>query len=282
MMNNKIVKYLAIAAAASLILGVAPAFAQATSTNEMNASINSINSEVTNLSTIEGNESIPSQTKLDEEILAQQTILDQIITLSTNEIASVETELNDLPTFATDTKEYSLESNYMAELNSYSAYFQQESTVVANAVTLSQLETVAANIKEFRDSGYNTQIYNMVTFYLLYYDEGLISDANSRLGGVGSNLTTLDNSGLLSDPDQLNSELTQATNLIASSSALQEQAALLVLQTPLGSSTSTASSTAVSGNSTDPRTLIDQSISDIKTAYQLFIDIATDVKNQLG
>jgi hypothetical protein len=249
-----------------------------TTTSELNVNINSIDSEIDQLVNIRGDQSISSSTKESEEISTQQNILNQVITISTNEISTIQAKLNSLPTFATNSKEFSLQSNYLAELSSYSEYFTKESAVVANAVTLSQLQTVAANIKAFRDAGYNSEIYNMTTFCLLYYDADIISTAQSRLNSVLSDLATLDKAQLLLNPSELNVDANQVTQLIAKASTLHDQASQMIIELP--DSATTTTSTAFSATST-PRTLIEKSINDIKSAYGYFIQISSSIKTQL-
>jgi limonene-1,2-epoxide hydrolase len=243
---------------------------------------------------IRGDQSIATDTKITEEISAQQNILNEVIALSTNEISTLQTKLNDLTTFATDSEEYSLQSNYLAELSSYNEYFTQESAIVASASTLDQLQTVAANIKAFRDAGYNSEIYNMVTFTLLYYDAGIISTAENRLNSVGSDLDTLENQQLLSNTNPLDDEVSEAMILINKASSLHDQASGIILQALPGDSASTtpglasdtASTSSVGGSTTtsatSTRALIEKSITDIKSAYKIFIDVSTNINAQLN
>lgn len=266
----------------------------ATTTGSLNVSINSIDTELTQLMNIREDHSISSSTKVTEEISAQQDILNQVITLSTNEISALQTKLTNLPTFATDTEEYSLQSNYLAELSSYNDYFTQESAVVASASTLAQLQTVALSIKTFRDAGYNSEISNMLTFTLLYYDASIISTAENRLTSVSSDLASLEDAQLLLNPSMLDVDVSQAAGLIGKAATLHDQASALILQNwPLDYASTTASSTAitptasstatstVSTNTPDPRNLIEKSIGDVKIAYQIFIGVATSIKTQL-
>ncbi len=289
-MKNKAVLNLMISAMiATMALGAcivpvsaATATTTATTTRVLNVNINSIDTKVNQLMDIRGDQSIPNDTKTSEEIAAQQDILNEIIALSNNEISSVKTKLKNLPTFKKDSKEYSLQSNYLAELSSYSEYFAKESVVVSSTATLPQLQTVAANIKTFRDAGYNDEIYNMITFSLLYYDESIISTARNRLSSVLSDLTTLENAQLLSDSSVLDGKVGQATHLIGDASSLHDQVSQAILQPSLSDSTTTTASSTLSDNAPEQRSMLEKSITDIKDAYGFFIEISNNIRSQFA
>jgi hypothetical protein len=296
-MKQRFASYLTILVVMAVTISGAflrPALA---ATSSIDSSINSIENKVGRLMDIRGDQSISSDTKTTKEIAAQKDILNEIVTLSANEISTLQTKLNSLPDFDKDSKGYSLKSNYLAELSSYNEYFTQESAVISSAVTLSQLQTVAVSIKTFRDAGYNSEIYDMVTFTLLYYDAGIISTANNRLNSISSDLTNLENAQLLLNSSVLDDDISQAANLIDKASSLHGQASGLILWVSPENSTSTtassttdseltptASSTATSTpavDTPDPRDLIEKSISDIKSAYQIFIEVVNNIKTQL-
>ena len=286
-------------ATTSTVIGTATSTLTSTTTGPIDDNISSIESKLGQLVDIRNNQSISTDTKTIEEITAQKGILNGVVSLSMNEISALQTKLNALPVFATGSEELSLQSNYLAELSSYNEYFTQESAVIASSTTLSQLQTTAASIKTFRDSGYNSETYNMVTFTLLYYDAGIISTAKSRLSSVSSDVANLENEQLLSESSVLDNDVKLSSQLINKASSLYNQANQLILQSSLESSTSTTASSTVIASSTlnlaasatasstpataapDPRTLIEKSVSDVKDAYQIFIEIANNIKAQL-
>ncbi|MCL5224428.1 MAG: hypothetical protein M1361_02400, partial [Patescibacteria group bacterium] len=237
-MNKKAIKYLT---AAVLITAAATSVSAALAdTNSINNGITSVQNEVNNLINIRSSQSISDGTKTAQEIAAQKKVLKGVIALSDNEISTAQEKLNNLPTFDENSEAYVLQSNYLAELASYSKYFAAEGLIISNATTSDQLQAVAADIKAFRNSGYNSEIYNMITFTLLYYDADIISTANSRLNSIETDITSL--SQLLANQSALNSELNKASGLISEASDLHDQASALILQ----NSSSTASTTATS------------------------------------
>lgn len=290
-MSKKFITYLTIAALLSAVVmnsgGTALA---ATTTNSINSSINSIQNEVNNLANIRNSTSISNSAKTAEEVAAQKKVLQGVIALSKNEINAAQEKLNNLPTFDKDSAGYVLQNNYLTELGAYSKYFAEESSIVANATTSSQLQAVATDIKNFRNSGYNSEIYDMITFTLLYYDASIISTAGSRLSSIKSDLSSLESSQLLANQSALDDEVSQAADLINTASTLHDQASDLILQTSSSTeSASTTSSLNASSTATttkaaanpDPRSILEKSINDIKSAYQIFIKVANSIKDQL-
>ncbi len=266
---------------AALLFGTYPAYAAATSS--LGNNISSIEDMVNELVNIRQDQSIPSDTKLAEEIATQRDILSQIVALSENEIITLQDRLNNLPAFDTSSRQYSLQSNYLAELGSYKEYFNEESTVITDAQTLPQLQTVAAEMKGFRDAGYNNEVANIEAFSLLYYNQNIISTAKARLNNVGKDLTQLENADLLINTQVIDSAFGIASKLINQASELNNLASSTILQALPGGTSSTTTTTPNMGSATttNPLVLIEQSINDIKDAYQLFISIGKSIKTQL-
>jgi len=268
-----------------------PALA-ASSTTSIGGDVNSIDQKVNQLITIRDDDSLTSAEKAVKEFQAQQDILNGVIDLSNNEIASVKDKLDALPKFDKDSPEDKLRSGYLDELDSYSAYFSIEKDKVTAAANIDDLKAIAADIKTYRAGGYNDEIQNMVTFALLYYDADVIATAQTRLDKVKVDIAKLQSLGLLKK-GFTQSSLDKAAGLISDAAKLQSQAKDLILEPPQTATDQTTDETTTSDKTTTnagttvtppptPRDLVSKSIGEIKSAYNIFLRISKDVRKALG
>jgi hypothetical protein len=254
--------------------------------------ISSINQKVAQLIAIRSDNSLTSTEKNAKEFQVQRDILNGVIDLSNNEIASAKDKLNALPKFNEDSPESKLRSGYLDKLASYSAYFNAAENKIIEAADIDNLKAIAADIKNFRSGGYNDEIQNIITFTLIYYDADIIATAQTRLDKLKIDISKLQNLGLLRKDFQQDS-LAKAASLINEASELQNQAKEIVLEPPQTATNEIIGETATSdkantdaGSTTvqppTPRDLINKSISEIKNVYDIFLQISKDIGKTLG
>ena len=293
-MTRGLTSYLGFSIITAMVLAgsvARPALA-ASSTTSIGGDVNSIDQKVNQLITIRDDDSLTSAEKAVKEFQAQQDILNGVIDLSNNEIASVKDKLDALPKFDKDSPEDKLRSGYLDELDSYSAYFSIEKDKVTAAANIDDLKAIAADIKTYRAGGYNDEIQNMVTFALLYYDADVIATAQTRLDKVKVDIAKLQSLGLLKK-GFTQSSLDKAAGLISDAAKLQSQAKDLILEPPQTATDQTTDETTTSDKTTTnagttvtppptPRDLVSKSIGEIKSAYNIFLRISKDVRKALG
>lgn len=282
-MNNKFSKYIVLSVAVLSISSLSLRTASAASS--IDNDVNSIDSKVNQLITIRDDSSLSSADKTAQEFKAQQDVLNSVIDLSDNEISSLQDKLNNLPKFDADSPEKQLQDTYSSELDGYATYFGDERQQVADASTIDDLKSIATDIKDYRSSGYNDEIQNIITFTLVYYDESVISTAKTRLDKVTSDINKLQSSGLLKKSFS-HSSLDKASGLIDEATKLEDQAKALILQPPQDNTPATQTGQTTTDKTVTPppapRDLINQSINDIKESYNLFIQVSKDIRKALG
>ncbi len=285
--------YLILPVLATLFV-VAP-LKPALAASSIGSDVNSINNKVDQLTTIRDNDFLSADEKVAQEFQAQQDILNGVIDVSNKEISNIQDKLNKLPDFDKDSAERKLQSGYLGELEGYQTYFDAEKDKVANATSVDGLKTIANDLKAYRAGGYNDEIKNMVTFTLLYYNEDVISTAKTRIDKINADITKLQSSGFLKKGFSQNS-INKASGLIADAIKLQNQAKALILQPPtqadntVKNSTDTITNTTTDNTATDkaitpppaPRDLIEKSIGEVKSAYNIFLQIGKDIRKALG
>ena len=292
--NTKYIVTLGILAMSALLLGPAkPVLAASLTIGD----VNSINDKVDELNTIRDDNSISAPEKDVKEFQAQQDILNGVIDLSENEVSSAKDQLNKLPEFNKDSAEQKLQSEYLTNLDTYNAYFESEREKIETAASIDDLKNIASDIKTYRSNGYDDSLQNMVTFTLLYYSSDITTTAKTRLDKITSDIVKLQNAGLVKKSFDASS-IDKAAGLISDATKLQEQAKALILEpvqvkdaTDITSTDTEAvtktTDAATTGTDTTivpptPRDLIENSINDIKNAYNVFLQISKDVRSALG
>lgn len=250
--------------------------------------VNSIDQKVDELNTIRDDSSLSASDKAAKEFRAQEDILNGVTGLSDNEIASAKDKLGKLPDFDQDSPEQKLRDNYLTELGTYSAYFDAEKQKIKEATSLDDLKTIASDLKAYRAGGYNDELQNMVTFTLLYYADEITATARTRLDKITSDIAKLQDAGFLKKGFAQNS-LSKADGLIKDAVKLHDQAEIMILrpvqEQTTGDKANPTMDTGTDKKATPPptaRDLIEKSISDIKSAYNIFLQVGKDARKALG
>jgi hypothetical protein len=237
---------------------------------------NPIDKSVEDLLAIRDDDALSDAEKLANELETRRVILNDILNLSTDEVANLKGKLTKLPDFDKGSLEYDLTSGYLNDLDAYGAYFDAEKQKTADAASLDDVRTLAAEIKAYRASEYSTKIQQIFTFTLLYYNEGVIKIAENRLEKVTSDVGKLERLGLIK-PSSMHSQLDSAASLISEASKLQDKARSEILT---GEATDVESDDVAVPPS--PRELLEKSLNEVKDAYGVFLQIGKDIRKTLG
>ncbi len=268
------------------ILGTAPALAvEASSTS----TVSSIDQSVLELGAAKDDDKLSPEEKVAKEIEARTKIIGEALTLSFKEIGSLQDKLNQLPKFADKSAEKEMQEDFLAKLDNYNAFFEDEGKKLDdikanesdNNKLNDELKDLAKEIKDYRDGIYSQTSQKVVEFTLVFYDENAVTVAKTRLNKVNADLRKLEKLGLI-EKGYFKTPLDKASKLISGASDLQLQAKGLILNPADEGESETSQTSTKAIVKPKPRELIDKSLSQVKSAYDIFLKISKDVRRLLG
>lgn len=272
-----------------LLLGTAaqPVFADSAATST--PALSPIEESLNQLVSAKEDATLSPRARTYAEVAARENILTGVLNISIGEVTSTQAKINGLPTFTKGSKELALQKKYLGQLADFSAFYKKENLALTNIEnnydpyaesTNSALKTLAQNIENYRENYYDQPMSDMMNFYLVYYSQTVISAASSQLDKVSQNITQLENSNLVNQ-GAFDQELKEISNLLQSAADLTLAAKNLMLN-PAELSAAASSGAATTTQSASPSALLTQSLSDVKQAYNLFLNIGTQLKSILG
>jgi len=207
-----------------------------------------------------------------EEKFAQaKNDLEKALTTSLKIVDNLKTRLNKLD-FPEKSQEQKLKNTYLNNLEDYAAAYNSAAAKLAKAKNLDELKTIAKEVKDYRDQTYAPGAEKIIEFVLVFYNEEVIKIANSRQEKIQADLQKLEKLGLL-EKNQFADQLKKTSDLLNEATTLQRQAKELILgpaEKPKNSS------------QPSPKELIEQSLTDIKTVYGIFLELNKATKDALG
>ncbi|MBI2592948.1 MAG: hypothetical protein HYW37_02250 [Candidatus Colwellbacteria bacterium] len=247
----------------------------------------SIDKSVSDLGNVKDDTELSPEEKLVKELDARINILNDVISLSLKEIASQADKLEKLPRFADFSREKEMRGGFLADLDGYRVYFEDQSQKLSGLIGSNEdnpenlngeLKGLAKEIKDYRDNVYNSGIAKVIEFTLLYYNEGVLGTAKTRLAKISADIGKLEGLGLI-EKGSVRSRLDKASGLIATAQDLHSQAKKLVLTSPPGID---PEKPKVIKPKNAPRELIEKSLANIKSSYDIFIRVSKDTRRILG
>lgn len=247
----------------------------------------SIDKNVSELGSVKDDDKLTPEEKLNRELDARINILRDVTSLSLKEIDSQNEKLEKLSKFADKSREQELRQDFLANLDDYKTYFEDQSqkldglieSLTDNPQELNaQLKSLAKEIKDYRDTVYNPGTSKLIEFTLLYYNENVLGVAKTRLSKISGDIKKLEKLGLL-ERGSARAQLDKASRLISTAQDFHSQAKNLVLANPLDID---LEKPKVTKPKNTPRELIEKSLVNIKAAYDIFLKVSKDTRRTLG
>ena len=199
--------------------------------------------------------------------------------------------------FTEDSTEYALQQQFLGQLDSYRIFYTEKLDALSALETLEDIQTLAKEIKSYRDDTYTPGVENIVEFILVFYNEDVINIANERLSKISADLDKLVNVGLLEEKP-FEGKITEIKTLLTEAAQLQNQARDIIIILPEDEtpedititvdaevdSTSTIDMESDTLKETIPTTkeLLETSLGNVKAVYADFLEISNSVKETLG
>jgi hypothetical protein len=159
-----------------------------------------------------------------------------------------------------------------------------------NAVTLEKIKQLAVDFRNWRRNVYNPKVEKILSFSLVFQQRNTLGIADNRLKKIQSDLRRLEDSGIIKKEDTA-SLLKKAVQELNQAKDLNKQAEELVTKilaeeffpiAPNSDLTNINNPDELKlSSSLSVKSLIEESLKHIKTAYRLFLDIGKIVREKL-
>jgi hypothetical protein len=216
--------------------------------------------------------------------------------------------------FSASSTEQILKSLFIEDLNKFNAFYSEKRVVLGALTKLEEVQALAQEIKNYRESVYTPTIETIVEFGLVFYSEDFINTANIRFEKIYTDIEKLTSLGLI-EKDAFSVKMSEARTLLDEANNLLIDARFMVMVTPesgVGISTTGTTTISTSTNVTttpdgisqptetikiipdqqlrqppglgeselvqsekkEPRDLLEKSLNNIKLAYSIFLEIS--------
>jgi len=249
----------------------------------------------------------------DEEKIARASDgLNRALSLSIDRVNSLTEELSKRE-FEDESLEKTMQDDFLSDLDLYRTYYNEKLIALESLEALSDIQMLAKEVKEYRDTVYTPNIENIVGFALIFYNKDVIDIADKRFKNISSDIADLRELGLFEE-DKFSDDTSSIVELLYESKELQKNASELILISPENpepedpegveipmdidileaTSTVIATSSDISDDEsslelvaddlypTTPNAMLERSLSNIKEVYVIFVQISDGIQDTLG
>jgi len=219
------------------------------------------------------------------------------LTLAIEKVAELTLTLEERE-FDEDSRENELKSSFLKSLDEYGLYYSAKLEETQTLTTLEDTQTLAQEVKDYRDTTYSPEVEGIVQFILVFYIEDVTNIASERLEKISGDIETLESLGLI-ERDKFKDQLSEASSLLEEANSLREKARDMILDTPVGEDEAiveeateapTATGTEILTNAEEsdvdeesmPANTVGKSLNNVKVVYEIFLEISGVVKEILG
>ncbi len=257
--------------------------ALAAETNKLEV-LSPVENSINELLTVRDDISLTEAEKLVKDLEARKKILSEVLSLSLDEISKLTAKINNLPVFTEGSPEKELREEYKANLETYTAYYTEQSKKLAALTKIDEAKNLAQEIKDYRDKTYNPQVQKIVNFVLLFYNEDVLKVANARFEKISADIKKLGKLGYLKAGAFTNELKLAAENLSAARTFLEEAKNAVLAGQP-ESEKLTLKDAATRGQEqppVEPNKLVESSLNKVKNTYEIFLQVGKDIRKLLG
>jgi len=181
--------------------------------------------------------------------------------------------------FEKDSVEVGLKDKYLAEADSYLAFYKESKEVLSSVEQLEDLNVLIQKVIDYRENIYAPSAKNVLEFILVFsYSPSVLETANKRFESIKSDVERLENLSLL-ESGLFSTELELSQKTLEEAGALQTQAKLILLSPYMESLSEDLN---IEEGAPTAKQLAEESLNKIKGLYTIFIETGQRVKNTLG
>src|SRR3989344_5933246 len=249
--------------------------------NDLKSTLREVAEKIEEISAIKNNESLDKEEREKRELRARTEALAKIFELTLLEDNDLKNRLLVLKNLTDE--QIKIKDALLKLLGENKNAYDELRPRLESAVILNQIKQLAADFKNWRRSVYNPKVEKILSFSLVFQQKNTLNIAENRLKKIQSDLQRLeDASSLLRKAIQ---ELNQAKNL----NRQAEELVTKILAEEFFQITPNLDLTNIDNpdelklsNSPSVKSLIEESLKHIKTAYRLFLDIGKIVREKLS
>jgi len=226
--------------------------------------------------------------------------LEKALSLALDKVSQLTADLNNRQ-FDEETIEAELRVLYLEDLAQYGAYYSEALTAAQTLESLESVQALAQEVKGYRDTTYTAGVEKIVEFILVFYSEDVIGTATERFEKITEDIDKLETLGLIG-VGVFSEEMDSINALLMDAAQFRMQAKDMLLVNVEATSTDEvpvetvdiAEDTATSvdelpvdegqtaNEEKTPKALLETSLNNVKSAYELFVQISNSVKETLG
>ncbi|MDP2650583.1 MAG: hypothetical protein Q8P04_00590 [bacterium] len=208
----------------------------------------------------------------EEKLAKAKEDLTKALDLSLKKVDGLKSRLNKL-NFPESSREEELKNEALRNLDAYTGYYNEAKEDLEKKGSLEEVKDLAKDVKEHRDTIYTPGVEEIVRFVLVFYNEGVLGTANDRLGKIETDVKKLDKLGVIKEGD-FRGKLDEAGKLLQEAADLQGKAKEIIL--------SATSTDLVKEKKPSAKNMIEDSLNNVKTVYDIFLELNQVVKKSLG
>jgi len=246
--------------------------------------------------------------------------LEKALSLAIEKVDKLSGELN-AREFAEGSKEAELKNGFLQNLEEYAAYYSGMLERAAALENLESVQSLAKEIRDYRDTVYSPGVEGVVEFILVFYSEDVIRTATERFEKISADIEKLETLGLVEE-GIFSEKMGVIEGLLGAASDLRMEAKNAVIPAETEEATTTTSTEEVveaDATSTDeaeadieesetpqdqqatsteevvvseevleedspktPKDLLEESLNNVKESYEIFLEISNSVRETLG
>src|SRR3990172_8768644 len=223
--------------------------------------------------------------------------LGKALVLALEKVAQLTSDLDNRQ-FDEGTRGAEVKALYLLDLVGYNTFYSEALATTPTLENLEAVQALAQKVKDYRDTTYTPGVENIVEFVLVFYSEDILKTATERFEKISADIEKLETLGLI-DAGVFTEQINSINTLLTDAGDLRLQASEIILAVQPQEATTTVEAIASSTEAeidtlpltaetaevveeVAPRMLLQTSLGNVKSAYELFLEISNSVKITLG
>lgn len=259
----------------------------------------SLDQSVTDLITAKDKTTAEEKLSPEEELGYRKNVVDNALSLSLKEVATLREKIEDLSAEEEDVK--AAKKQILSDLDGLEVHYKEARKLAEGIDDIEKIKELAVAERDYRETKHAAVISRSLDFILIFQAEPLIKNAEVRYEKIASDLKKLERANLISE-GKFTKEMNEAKDLIANARLLINKARAIAVtvkkEVPAKESTVktdggeinslTAETASVeppaesASAAATPRELSEAAIINLKSGYDAFIRISVSVKKTLG
>ena len=249
-----------------------------------------LDQSVDRLSEIKDDLKISEAERLARELDARKEIIQKAINLSLAEIQNLKSRLEKLTIEETQKEAYLFKAASLIYLQEVENYLIEAKTELIEINQLEGIKSLASQLKEHRETAYDSRAQNIINFLLGFQIDELIASAENRWQKIQNDLKRLERIKLIQETGEFSVLMNQAQKYINEAASLNQKAR----QINVGAQQQATEQKEEAKNAIMPlvvdndaernseaRNLIESSLVNLRASYKIFIQISREVRKTL-